>query len=952
MKNILKPYWLLVSISLPQLLIFVIMGWIYNIINSQLSEESIRLWTLFGALLGVFYISYTAYGIIRLLSKKDLHLKTGVILFLTYIPYLYLYTMFNNKIIPSSIPDWMLFGISPNMLVVTLVMPSMVVAMLICVFWLTPFKFGMLFNKENLPILVVPAFWFIFFTALVPLLRTPFRSDYDHFTAMAFVIGTVAFLFIIVKLIYHLLSKRPEIWKKAVIPIVTLGPLLGLTLNNEFNIFGDFSNGYFYILAIFTGVLIVIPSSSNKYIRSLLYVMKSITFTFSAYFFMIFLPYLPFSLLGLLLCGLGILLLIPVAQAFVHVRSLWDDYKFLAQHYNKIILLIVFICGTLLIPALITATFNNDKGQIDKALKFIYQQNLSVKNEIKIDTKALTRSLDFLRENKASTNRNGSVFSNYRTPLISAYYNWYVLENLTLSEDKIKAIERIFLGKNHPNSSEGMMLQNDTGRVQTVFVDKHHVETVYAAKDKFYRSWVNLELKNSDSSEAFNAQFRSTFDLPEDCFITNYYLYVNNNKKYGMIADKRAANWIYDQIVTVRRDPGILSYIDDDTIEFKVFPFNINESRSTGFEVIHKKPIEINIGGQKIKLGSASNESGSASNEGGIASNEASDSAIDVIDGATVVPYEAKKDLIKATRSPFYHFVIDRSIDCMGKEQELIECVQNYIKKNNLDYKNISISALNYNLRKLSADGDWQLEYNKIQAEGGLYLDNALKSIYFENYSSKSHKYPAVIFVSNNISQYSLTGNYDALKYLLPDVKSFYSLAPGSKLFSHELDKKVISLDMPAGSIVPDEVIPWPGVDDIKAYLSTDDSTSIVLNKSDYEINMDKASSYSLTTGFMLKAAAASMFLHPEKTADKTLEIVKASIKSGFMSPLTSYIVLENEAQEKVLLEKQKQILSTKKSLDVGEPTQMSEPSLVVIAIIAAAFVLLVRFRRRAKGMV
>ncbi|KNY27201.1 MSEP-CTERM sorting domain-containing protein [Pseudobacteroides cellulosolvens] len=945
MKNILKPYWLLVSVSLPQLLIFVIMGWIFNIINSQLSEESIKLWTLFGALLGVFYISYTVYGIIRLLSKKDLHLKTGIIMFLTYIPYLYLYTMFSNKIIPSSIPDWMLFGISPNMLIVALVMPSMVVAMLICVFWLTPFKFGMLFNKKNLPILVVPAFWFVFFTALVPLLHAPFRSDYDHFTAMAFVIGTVVFLFIIVKLIYNLLSKRPEIWKKVVIPLVTLGPLFGLTLNNEFNIFGDFSNGYFYILAIFTGVLLVLPSSSNKYIRALLYIMKSITFTFSAYFFMIFLPYLPFSLLGLLLCGLGILLLIPVAQAFVHVRSLWDDFKFLAQHFNKTILLIVFICGASLIPALITVTFNNDKGQIDRALKFIYQQNLSVENEIKIDTKALTRSLDFLRENKASTNRSGNVFSNYRTPLISAYYNWYVLENLTLSEDKIKAIERIFLGKKHQNNSEGMMLQNDTGRVQTVFVDKHNVETVFAAKDKFYRSWVHLELKNSNSSEAFNAQFRSTFDLPEDCFITNYYLYVNNNKKYGMIADKRAANWIYDQIVTIRRDPGILSYIDNNTIEFKVFPFNINESRSTGFEVIHKKPIELNIEGQKIKLGSTSNEGGSVSDEG-------SGSAIDIIDGATIVPYEAKKELIKATRSPFYHFVIDRSLDSKGKGQELVECVQNYIKKNNLDYKNISISALNYNLKKLSADGDWQSGYNKLQAEGGLYLDNALKSIYFENYSSKSHNYPAVIFVSNNISQYSLTGNYDALKYLLPDVKSFYSLTPDGKLFSHALDKKAVTLDMPAGAIVPDEVIPWPGIDDIKAYLSADNSTSIVLNKSDYEINMDKASSYSLGTGFMLKAAAASMFLHPEKTADKTLEIVKASIKSGFMSPLTSYIVLENKAQEKVLLEKQKQILSTKKSLDVGEPTQMSEPSLVVIAIIAAAFVLVVRYRRRVKGMV
>jgi hypothetical protein len=59
------------------------------------------------------------------------------------------------------------------------------------------------------------------------------------------------------------------------------------------------------------------------------------------------------------------------------------------------------------------------------------------------------------------------------------------------------------------------------------------------------------------------------------------------------------------------------------------------------------------------------------------------------------------------------------------------------------------------------------------------------------------------------------------------------------------------------------------------------------------------------------------MFLHPERPVKKTLDIVKASIKTGVMSPYTSYIVLENEAQEKVLLEKQKQILSTKKALDI-----------------------------------
>ncbi|HEY9059100.1 MAG TPA: MSEP-CTERM sorting domain-containing protein [Pseudobacteroides sp.] len=941
MKNILKPYWLLIGVSLPQLLIFIIMGRIFYIINSQLTEENLRLWAVFGGLLGLSYISYTVYGVIRLISRKEVHLKTGVSLFLTYIPYLYFFTVFNDKIIPSSIPDWMLFEISPEMMVVTMITPSMVVAMLISVVWLTPFKFGILFNKKTVPVLAIPAFWFLLVTALLPLLHVPFTSVLDHLSTISFVIGTVAFLFVIVKLIYHLLNKKPQIWQKAVIPIVTLGPLFGLSINNQGNIFGNFSSVYFYLLAVFTGVLLVIPSSDNKYLRSLLFILKSITFTFTAYFFIIFLPYLPFSLIGLLAFGLGILLLVPVAQAFVHVRSLWDDYKFLQQHYKKAALLIVFICGVSVIPALISISFNSDKGHIDKALNFIYQQNLSDKNEVKVNTNALSRSLNFLRENKSSGRRGGFFSSNYKIPLISAYYNWLVLENLTLSEQKIKAIKSIFLGVKYENNTINNTFNNtietSEEQVQPVRIDKHTVETQFDSKNNCYRSWIHFDLKNSND---FNAEFRARFELPQDSFITNYYLYVNNKKKFGMIADKRAANWIYDQIVTIRRDPGILSYISDSIIEFKVFPFNTNETRKTGFEIIHKTPVTLKIGELGIDLGNT-NVEGSTKEVGLL---DASVKKID--DDVTLVPYEVKKALLKVTRAPFYHFVIDRSEGSKDRGQELVKCVENYIEKNKLNHKDIGISALNYNLKKLTAGGAWQEQYYKLPAVGGLYLDHALKSIHFENYKDKSHKYPAVIIVTDDIDKATLIGSYDSLKYLMPDVKCFYSLNTEGMLLSHSLDGKGTTEIPATASISPDTVLPWPDVSDIKAYLSDDTSTSIVLGDSDYELNSDKAMS-SLDTGFVLKAATASMFLHPEKTSGKTLEIVKASIKTGVMSPLTSYIVLENEAQEKVLLEKQQKILSTKKPLDVGEPSQMSEPSLMIIALITAAFVLVVRHRRR-----
>jgi len=53
------------------------------------------------------------------------------------------------------------------------------------------------------------------------------------------------------------------------------------------------------------------------------------------------------------------------------------------------------------------------------------------------------------------------------------------------------------------------------------------------------------------------------------------------------------------------------------------------------------------------------------------------------------------------------------------------------------------------------------------------------------------------------------------------------------------------------------------------------------------------------------------------------------------MTPETSYLVVENEAQKAALMQKQKQVLSSNKLLDLNEDTQrMSEPSLWVLAVL------------------
>ena len=56
------------------------------------------------------------------------------------------------------------------------------------------------------------------------------------------------------------------------------------------------------------------------------------------------------------------------------------------------------------------------------------------------------------------------------------------------------------------------------------------------------------------------------------------------------------------------------------------------------------------------------------------------------------------------------------------------------------------------------------------------------------------------------------------------------------------------------------------------------------------------------------------------------------------MTPLTSYIVVENDAQKAILKRKQEQALSGNKSLDLGEEQEMTEPSLILLIALLGLF--------------
>ena len=201
-------------------------------------------------------------------------------------------------------------------------MPTLIHNVFILVAWLTPEERQ---NKNWLNFIFavsIPAIWYLLLQVILPLWRQTSPKYETHVMTVFFIIGTVLFLLFIIRGIYVLSVKKQEtiskyqlLWK---IPISIVFPLLGLAINNgldiknlsfrenEAGIFGDFNSLWFYVFAFANGVFVCLPNLENKIYRFTLFILRAVTFSYTLYFFLVFLPYLPLSILAIIAFGLAI----------------------------------------------------------------------------------------------------------------------------------------------------------------------------------------------------------------------------------------------------------------------------------------------------------------------------------------------------------------------------------------------------------------------------------------------------------------------------------------------------------------------------------------------------------------------------------------------------------------------------------------------------------------------
>ncbi len=916
MKNLLNPKWLIIINTIPVIILSLIFYNEFNIIKTLLEEDNLQVWYNFSLSLFLLSIIHLFYSIYSILRKKEISIYYGFGALIIYTLFLYTYSCYSSDIIPWNIPRWMLSG-DLFLYVGTFIMPTLVHALFVIVLKLTSKEKEHKAWKNFLLSLSIPLFTYLFSQITLPLYKLVDYRFGQHILIIGIIVCVILFLFFLIRSVYILAVKKKKkqtrihLIIKYIVAIIF--PLLGLALNNGLissyvnGVFGNFNSPWFYGIALVNGILLCLPIFKNKKHRLLLFISKSITFSYTLYFFIVFLPFLPLSVIAIIAIGTGFLMLTPLVLFIIHIQELFKDFTFLQTHYSKNLLISLSLISFMIFPLGITVSYTKDKHILHEALNYIYTPDYSKKYDI--DKSSLTKTLSIIKENK---NGRSSFITGSQTPYLSPFFKWLVLDNLTISDTKINTIEKIFF------NTKPLNLRSEQLRNKDVEISAIKSNSTYNEEDQSWTSWIDLEITNANKNN-FTSEYATTIDLPNGCWINDYYLYVGDKKEMGVLTEKKSAMWVFSQIRNINRDPGLLHYLSGNKVSFRVFPFAKNEIRKTGIQFIHKDPVTITIDNHKLILGEQKTTSIDTKNNNHV----------------LYISTKEKENLTKVKRTPYYHFIVDTSKNKDSLIDNYINTINTFLNKNELNTKNAKISFTNSYTSTQSFKTNWTNELKTQNFEGGFYLERAIKKVLFNSYTNLSDSYPIIIVVTNNMLDAIINKDFADFKITYPENHFFYHLNTLGYLASHDLDKTPKQFIKDNTKIVfKNEVLAWPNIQNPKAYLPNNNQPSIVLNSLNFELNPNTIEYSNWNTGLQMQGKWLSDILYPKQAENNWKNAVKMSFKSKIMTPLTSYIVVETEAQKAVLLKKQKEVLAGKKSLDLNERTQrMSEPKFYILLL-------------------
>ncbi|MET4076250.1 MSEP-CTERM sorting domain-containing protein [Hymenobacter sp. UYCo722] len=988
MQSLRTPKWIFLASTAPLLVYLLICAGEFSVIKTLLPTASVGEWRAFGAVLGLLGLGGAGYAGGQLARRQPVGGWYSVVALLAFSLWLCLLTWHADELLPRSVPAWMV-PTNPILMAWTFLMPTLAHAMLALVAKFTPDDQPQQAAPNILLAVVVPMGWGLVFEVLkwVELLLGSMSPDVytgpTHWEtagtvilAVALVLGTLSFFFFLTRALFIVSRRRERSWADGGLVwkvVVTIGlPLLGLGVNNglffgqgfrEANgIFGNFSSPWFYGLAILNGVLLCLPDSGRPGLRLAQLLGRSALFGFTFYFFLVFLPFLPLAIPAIILIGVGFLLLAPLLLFVVHVRQLSDDVAALRTVYPARLVATALVAGLAVLPLYFTGSFWHRRRVLHEALAYVYTPDYTQLPHV--DAPALAATLAQVRQNK---DRNQELFFGSQQPYLSTFFNWLVLDNLMLSEHKINELELVFVGtvpdpdylaRNRFNPASGTAhrfsgadldgASDPAPDPEAPQLRRAAVRSTYDARQQAWVSWVDLEVVNRNPSYQ-NREYSTAIRLPEGCWVGDYTLTIGNRQEHGILAEKKAATWVFAQILSENssRDPGLLAYRGPNEIAVRVYPVSGGEARRTSIQFLHKEPCTLTVDGRPLALG----DSAAAPLTAPIS---VPGSGVAYLSGA------AKLRLPLVQRRPYYQFLLDASAGQPAPVKAFRARLARQLAQSLPNGAPARFSLVNAATTPVPAGTSWAEALGTASGTGGFYLGGAIRRVLFAAQEHPSATYPVLVAVTDDFNNAVLDADFEDFRSAYPESDVFYVLGSDGRLVPHSLRHAPRQPLSPAAAAAlpapgaPARVRAWPDAAHPRAYLAATAEAAVVVTGRPTVHTADAPAASRWLAGLRLRGYGQWQSFHPEITDRERVPFIQASFRAGILTPFTSFLALENDAQKAALHRKQEQTLAANASLDTVE-SENSAPTATPIdsgalLLLAAGLLLAGWHLRRSRG--
>lgn len=742
-----------------------------------------------------------------------------------------------------------------------------------------------------------------------------------------------------------------EIGRGILVFLVALaGPLGGLILNSYIPFPTDFQSPFIYVLAVTNGLLLLVPVTNMAGVDRVVWLGRCALLPFTLYFFLVYLPFLPLAIPAMIVAGAGFLILVPTALLLVHARSVIEPLSAeIREGWGRraIVRVVLAFC---VLPGIVAGGAFLDRHTLGRAMDYVFTPDYRKDDTFRGSRWALQRSLERARDQKEAV----------YMPFLSEFYDRVVFNGFTLSTSKLQELHRGFFGSEleFGGGTRGMGFNQRRTMVPSARVARQPFPHNVALSDLAVTSGVEdgtvatravLTLENQENVQA---EYVTTIELPPGVVVSGYWLHVGHERVAGQIFEKKTALWVYRMIRDVtRRDPGVLVYTSPRTLELRVFPFAARESRVTEIEFLTPRGIQENvvIDGRTVPVGGGSSQNTFVAHANG---------------ARLVLPAATSAHLPSVFRQPYLHFVIDRSAGANLSATQLETAVRQVATRFPAAGE-CMITLANYEALDLTtqpipiseAGRKIAEESRRLPKRGGFLRDRAIKRALLQFRDSSTRpgsayfsRYP--IFVAIGGSKKGAIADDDLAYFarITPDTECFFATNGGPELEALGFDGKRrepvaqrpvhlfrLGTSVAAGAVGTDAAIDFDGPS--RGAVEVFDAQAKTFKPVADLVTLGGDSRYA--RGLAALQTDLAVLENPSRAQGELPEIVRESRESGVLVPSTSYIVVENSAQWRMLKLKEREKLGGNRALDFMETP---EPSMILVG---AVVVVLGLIRRR-----